>query len=138
MTINLSCICVLTSMKPGNFILPTLSEYCLQCGNFGFEGCGITFSRFLNRFSRSKTLEKISTKQRIVSLIDYDMLEKGTSGFKESNILGQGGFGCVYSATLENNIQAAVKKLDCANEEAAKEFKVCNTIFLFIETFHCL
>lgn len=72
-----------------------------------------------------------------MSLIDYDMIEKGTSGFKESNILGQGGFGCVYLATLENNIQAAVKKLDCANEEAAKEFKVqCN--LSFNDTFPCL
>ncbi|CAN8299174.1 unnamed protein product [Cochlearia groenlandica] len=89
----------------------------------GCECSGITFSRFLNRFSRSKTFEKGSTKQGVASLIEYSMLEKGTSGFKESNILGQGGFGCVYLATLDNNVQAAVKKLDCVNEEAAKEFK---------------
>ncbi|CAH2073138.1 unnamed protein product [Thlaspi arvense] len=86
----------------------------------GCECSGITLSRFLNR---SKTFEKGSTKHRVVSLIDYETIEKGTNGFKESNILGQGGFGCVYLATLENNVQAAVKKLDCANEEAAKEYK---------------
>ncbi|KAG7554871.1 Protein kinase domain [Arabidopsis suecica] len=100
--------------------------FCHRRRNLKSSGCGcsgITFSRFLNRFSPSKTLDKRTTKQGIVSLIDYNILEKGTSGFKESNILGQGGFGCVYLATLENNISAAVKKLDCANEDAAKEFK---------------
>ncbi|KAF8115842.1 hypothetical protein N665_0025s0288 [Sinapis alba] len=88
--------------------------------NSGCESGGI---RFLNRSSRSKTLDKTSTKQGVVSLIDYSMIEKGTNGFNESNILGQGGFGCVYLATLENNVQAAVKKLDCGSDEAAKEFK---------------
>ncbi|EOA20670.1 hypothetical protein CARUB_v10000982mg [Capsella rubella] len=99
---------------------------CHRRRNLKGSGCGcsgITLSRFLNPFSRSKTLDKRTANQGMVSLIDYDMIEKGTSDFKESNILGQGGFGCVYLATLENNIQAAVKKLDCANEEAAKEFK---------------
>lgn len=88
-----------------------------------FEGCecgGIKFSRFLS----SKTLDKRSTKQGVVSLIDYSMIEKGTNGFNESNFLGRGGFGCVYLATLENDVQAAVKKLDCVSDEAAKEFKV--------------
>ncbi|XP_019089947.1 PREDICTED: probable receptor-like protein kinase At1g80640 isoform X2 [Camelina sativa] len=87
---------------------------CHRRRNLKGSGCGFTFS---------KKLDKETTKQGMVSLIDYDMIEKGTSGFKESNILGQGGFGCVYFSTLENNTQAAVKKLDCANEEAAMEFK---------------
>jgi hypothetical protein len=98
--------------------------FCHRRRNLKSSGCGCSGITFLNRFSRSKTLDKRTTKQGTVSLIDYNILEEGTSGFKESNILGQGGFGCVYSATLENNISAAVKKLDCANEDAAKEFKV--------------
>ncbi|KAL9279101.1 putative protein kinase RLK-Pelle-RLCK-X family [Arabidopsis thaliana] len=97
--------------------------FCHRRRNLKSSGCGCSGITFLNRFSRSKTLDKRTTKQGTVSLIDYNILEEGTSGFKESNILGQGGFGCVYSATLENNISAAVKKLDCANEDAAKEFK---------------
>nr|CAC03450.1 ser/thr specific protein kinase-like protein [Arabidopsis thaliana] len=93
----------------------------------------ISFSRFyglnLEIHDEFDKAEKVTLNVSIwvlkgtVSLIDYNILEEGTSGFKESNILGQGGFGCVYSATLENNISAAVKKLDCANEDAAKEFK---------------
>ncbi|XP_019097556.1 PREDICTED: probable receptor-like protein kinase At1g80640 isoform X2 [Camelina sativa] len=90
---------------------------CHRRRNLKGSGCGCS------GFTSSKTLDKKTTKQGMVSLMDYDMIEKGTSGFKESNILGQGGFGCVYIATLENNTQAAVKKLDCANEEAAKEYK---------------
>lgn len=89
-----------------------------------YEGCECGFSRFLNRSSHSKTLDKRSTKQGVVPLIDYSTIEKGTNGFNESNILGRGGFGCVYLATLDNNVQAAVKKLDCDNDEAAREFKV--------------
>lgn len=87
--------------------------------NSGCECGGIKFSRFLS----SKTMDKRSTKHGVASLIDYSMIEKGTNGFNESNILGRGGFGCVYLATLENSVQAAVKKLDCVSDEAAKEFK---------------
>ncbi|CAN7035845.1 hypothetical protein Bca4012_046472 [Brassica carinata] len=88
--------------------------------NLKNSGCECGFSRFLNR---SKTLDKRYTKQGVAPLIDYSAIEKGTNGFNESNILGRGGFGCVYLATLDNNVQAAVKKLDCDNDEAAKEFK---------------
>lgn len=95
--------------------------YLLRLCVYLYEGCECGFSRFLNR---SKTLDKRYTKQGVAPLIDYSAIEKGTNGFNESNILGRGGFGCVYLATLDNNVQAAVKKLDCDNDEAAKEFKV--------------
>lgn len=98
--------------------------WLLNVPNCVFEGCECGLSRFLNRSSRSKTLDKRSTKHGVAPLIDYSAIEKGTNGFNESNILGRGGFGCVYLATLDNNVQAAVKKLDCDNDEAAKEFKV--------------
>lgn len=40
----------------------------------------------------------------MVFLIDYSMIEKGINGFNESNILGWGGFGCVYLVILDNNV----------------------------------
>ena len=36
---------------------------------------------------------------------------------------------------LEKNVQAAVKKLDCGNDEAAKEFKVQYYNLSFLENF---
>ena len=38
--------------------------------------------------------------------------------------MGEGGFGCVYKARLDDNLYAAVKKLNCENHDAEREFEV--------------
>ena len=63
-------------------------------------------------------------KKGSVPLIEYKLLEKATDNFRDSNVLGEGGFGCVYKARLDDNFYAAVKKLNCENHDAEREFEV--------------
>lgn len=63
-------------------------------------------------------------KKGCVPIIDYKQIEKATGNFKESNILGEGGFGCVYKASLNDNLDVAVKKMHCENHFAEREYEV--------------
>lgn len=65
-------------------------------------------------------------------IVDYKQIEKMTNNFQESNILGEGGFGCVYKARLDHNLDVAVKKLHCETQHAEREFEVMITYYLFI------
>ncbi|KAF2303758.1 hypothetical protein GH714_023316 [Hevea brasiliensis] len=80
---------------------------------------GVSVTPFLGKFS---SLRMVSNRGS-VSLIDYKLLEKSTKNFGDDNLLGKGGFGHVYKALLEDNKQVAVKKLDCAAENARREFE---------------
>lgn len=59
------------------------------------------------------------------SVMDYKVLETATNNFRESDILGEGGFGCVYKARLEENLYVAVKRLEGGSQDAVREFEVC-------------
>ncbi|CAN1287870.1 Probable receptor-like protein kinase At1g80640 [Linum perenne] len=73
-------------------------------------------------FSKFGSLRMPSNKGS-VPLIEYKALEKGTQNFVDDNLLGKGGFGLVYKATMDDNSEVAVKKLDCATEDAKREFQ---------------
>ncbi|XP_038884148.1 probable receptor-like protein kinase At1g80640 [Benincasa hispida] len=74
----------------------------------------------LRKFSSNKMM---GNNKVAVPLIDYEVLEKATNIFEESNILGEGGFGRVYKARLEENLYVAVKKLECNDKDSEKEFE---------------
>ncbi|KAE8056311.1 hypothetical protein FH972_013094 [Carpinus fangiana] len=80
---------------------------------------GLALAPFLNKFSSIKMVGKKGS----VPLIDYKLLEKATDNFQDSNILGVGGFGCVYKAKLDDNLHVAVKKLNCESQDAEREFE---------------
>ncbi|KAF5203373.1 kinase domain [Thalictrum thalictroides] len=63
------------------------------------------------------------TKKGSVSVIEFQYLEAATDHFSESNILGEGGFGCVYKACFDNDFLAAVKKIDVGGQDAEREFE---------------
>jgi serine/threonine protein kinase len=63
-------------------------------------------------------------RKGIVPIIDYKQIEKSTNNFEENNILGVGGFGCVYKAQFDENLVVAVKKLHCQTQYAETEFEV--------------
>ncbi|EFJ30128.1 hypothetical protein SELMODRAFT_145920 [Selaginella moellendorffii] len=52
----------------------------------------------------------------------YQDLSLATDSFSERNKLGQGGFGTVYKATLNNGSQVAVKKLSLQSNQGKREF----------------
>ncbi|PON94212.1 Serine/threonine protein kinase [Trema orientale] len=51
-------------------------------------------------------------------------LEVSTNGFADENVIGEGGYGIVYSGIMEDNTQVAVKNLLNNRGQAEKEFKV--------------
>ncbi|MBA0547872.1 hypothetical protein Golob_019006 [Gossypium lobatum] len=83
----------------------------------GEKGYGLT--PYLGKFKSMRTV----SKEGYASFMDYKILEKATNKFHHGNILGEGGFGCVYKAQFNDGSYAAVKKLDCASQDAEKEYE---------------
>ncbi|CAK8541715.1 unnamed protein product [Lathyrus sativus] len=53
----------------------------------------------------------------------YQELKKATKGFKEKELLGQGGFGRVYKGTLpKSKVQVAVKRVSHESKQGLREF----------------
>ncbi|GLT85272.1 hypothetical protein SLE2022_034660 [Rubroshorea leprosula] len=80
---------------------------------------GLVLAPFLGNFRSLRTV----SKKGYASFMDCKILEKATSKFHDSNVLGVGGFGRVYKARLEDGSCVAVKKLDCSTQDAGKEFE---------------
>ncbi|KAM0879785.1 hypothetical protein ACQ4PT_034011 [Festuca glaucescens] len=72
----------------------------------------------LNNFNSFK-----SSKKCLVAMMEYTSLEKATGNFSDSNLLGVGGFGCVYKANFDGGFVAAVKRLGGEDQEYEKEFE---------------
>ncbi|GAB2278197.1 Proline-rich receptor-like protein kinase perk8 [Dionaea muscipula] len=53
----------------------------------------------------------------------YDELSTATNGFSSQNILGAGGFGCVYKGCLTDGREVAVKKLKTGGGQGDREFR---------------
>ncbi|KAL8482643.1 hypothetical protein ACS0TY_025619 [Phlomoides rotata] len=76
-----------------------------------------------NRKYREKSRTETDHRKRCVSIMEYKTLELATDYFTETNILGEGGFGCVYLGKLEGNSCVAVKKLFGGNVDSIREFQ---------------
>lgn len=104
-----------------DYVCEFLSEiFCSVWFVFADAEKELALSPFFGKFNSIKMVGNKGS----VTVIEYKLIEKGTSNFRESNILGEGGFGCVYRARLDDSLIVAVKKLDCATEDAEKEFEV--------------
>lgn len=57
------------------------------------------------------------------SWLTYEELAMATAGFAKSNILGEGGFGCVYKGVLPGGQLVAVKQLKVGGQQGDKEFR---------------
>ncbi|TVU03108.1 hypothetical protein EJB05_51361 [Eragrostis curvula] len=78
----------------------------------------IAFVPMLNSYNSFK-----SSKKGAPAMMDYTALEAATGKFSESNVLGVGGFGCVYKANFDGGDVAAVKRLGGGGQECEKEFE---------------
>ncbi|KAJ7529128.1 hypothetical protein O6H91_15G034900 [Diphasiastrum complanatum] len=57
------------------------------------------------------------------SFFTYHELEAATNGFSKDNLLGEGGFGCVYKGHLAGGQVVAVKQLKAGGGQGEREFR---------------
>ncbi|CAL9199340.1 proline-rich receptor-like protein kinase PERK8 [Musa acuminata AAA Group] len=57
------------------------------------------------------------------SCFSYEELYEITNGFSPQNILGEGGFGCVYKGCFSDGREVAVKQLKVGSGQGEREFK---------------
>ena len=74
----------------------------------------------------SRLNSRVSKKNGCATAIEYFKLLTATNNFNSNNILGEGGFGCVYKAMFDDDSFAAVKKLDEGSRQVEHEFQVGN------------
>lgn len=57
------------------------------------------------------------------SCFTYEELVQATNGLAAHNVLGEGGFGCVYKGVLTDGREVAVKQLKIGGGQGEREFK---------------
>ncbi|KAL5576095.1 hypothetical protein UlMin_017794 [Ulmus minor] len=65
---------------------------------------------------------RMGNKKALVAIFDYQLLEAATNKFGESNVLSECGSQRVYKARLDENLLAAVKKLEVSGPDAERKF----------------
>ncbi|CAJ2670433.1 L-type lectin-domain receptor kinase S.4 [Trifolium pratense] len=85
--------------------------------------CFVVFGIYLFRKIKNADVIEAWELQIGPHRYSYQELKKATKGFKEKELLGQGGFGRVYKGTLpKSKIQVAVKRVSHESKQGLREF----------------
>eukprot|EP00258_Populus_trichocarpa_P048755 XP_024464774.1 probable receptor-like protein kinase At1g80640 isoform X4 [Populus trichocarpa] len=68
-------------------------------------------------------LLRMAGKKGSVAVMEYQLLQAATNNFREDNVLGQGGHGCVYKARFSEKLLAAVKRFEGEAQDIGREFE---------------
>ncbi|KAJ6713102.1 hypothetical protein OIU79_009154 [Salix purpurea] len=79
-----------------------------------------TLSPIADKFN----LLRMAGKKGSVAAMEYQLLQAATNNFREDNVLGEGGHGCVYKARFSEKFLAAVKRFEGEAQDIAREFEV--------------
>jgi len=78
--------------------IPTVAALLLILS--GLVWAGLLYRKLLKTTPKEEVAARFI--ERELPLVPYKDILKGTDGFSESNVLGQGRYGTVYRGTLEN------------------------------------
>ncbi|XP_042034293.1 receptor kinase-like protein Xa21 [Salvia splendens] len=90
----------------------------------------IALLTFIRMYKQKKVGLSVHFSAQITECIGipYNELERGTSSFSETNLLGRGSFGSVFEATLSDGLKVAVKVFNLEVQGAARSFGVESSI----------
>ncbi|XP_027091368.2 probable serine/threonine-protein kinase PBL21 isoform X1 [Coffea arabica] len=72
----------------------------------------------------SKLRESMAQKTNVARSFTFKELAMATQNFREANLIGEGGFGCVYKGRLESGMIVAIKQLNLEGLQGNQEFIV--------------
>ena len=58
-----------------------------------------------------------------LTMFTYEELARASNGFSVSNLVGEGGFGCVFKGSLSDGKAVAIKQLRLGGGQGEKEFR---------------
>ncbi|KAJ9541263.1 hypothetical protein OSB04_027769 [Centaurea solstitialis] len=82
----------------------------------------VAISLWYSRWRKSKDIEKDTSELQGAKSYSYRDLKLATNNFSEEHLVGKGGFGEVFKATVDGGVVVAIKKLHVGSR-AKKEFE---------------
>ncbi|RDX91280.1 Receptor-like serine/threonine-protein kinase ALE2, partial [Mucuna pruriens] len=86
------------------------------------SGLGSMLSSSITSSTSVSLMSTMATSILSIKTFSLSELEKATDKFNSKRVLGEGGFGRVYSGTLEDGAEVAVKLLTRDNQNGDREF----------------